>query len=382
MHKLKLKSKWRKSSTYKKSLIIFGTILLTLSVVFLIYVYNSMVIYERNLVDNYIKYLTESGKLTKDIKDDLFTVSKYEKKGAKISDGVKKLYNSDDLKIKRNSKESKDGLVAYDLYNGDTLLSTVSLKNTNSYTRMAILKIDEWEIVNSKTYFEDGIYSYEITVPKNYKVYVNNNLLDSDIITDEKDVSGLEKLTEYVEISPSVVYKVNDLVYKPDIKILDEDGNNVDYTIKNKQKTVTKDFKNIALEEEAKKYLKEDFNVLSLAENWSLYLTDDLKGANHGFNYFTPYLIKDSYMYKMAYDWAHNVDISFVSSHSLKNPVFTNEEVKNYIIYNDNAFSAEVYLEKNMVVSGQTKIDIMHDRLYFIYYNNSYKLVGMEAIKE
>ncbi len=382
MHKLKLKSKWRKSSTYKKSLIIFGTILLTLSVVFLIYVYNSMVIYERNLVDNYIKYLTESGKLTKDIKDDLFTVSKYEKKGAKISDGVKKLYNSDDLKIKRNSKESKDGLVAYDLYNGDTLLSTVSLKNTNSYTRMAILKIDEWEIVNSKTYFEDGIYSYEITVPKNYKVYVNNNLLDSDIITDEKDVSGLEKLTEYVEISPSVVYKVNDLVYKPDIKILDEDGNNVDYTIKNKQITVTKDFKNIALEEEAKKYLKEDFNVLSLAENWSLYLTDDLKGANHGFNYFTPYLIKDSYMYKMAYDWAHNVDISFVSSHSLKNPVFTNEEVKNYIIYNDNAFSAEVYLEKNMVVSGQTKIDIMHDRLYFIYYNNSYKLVGMEAIKE
>ena len=73
-------------------------------------------------------------------------------------------------------------------------------------------------------------------------------------------------------------------------------------------------------------------------------------------------------------------DITFVSSHRLKNPIFTNEEVKNFIIYNDNAFSCEVYLEKNMIVSGKDKVDIMHDRLYFIYYEDGYKLVNMESI--
>jgi len=87
-------------------------------------------------------------------------------------------------------------------------------------------------------------------------------------------------------------------------------------------------------------------------------------------------------MYDMAYGWSHNVDITFVSSHRLKNPVFTNESVKNFIIYNDNAFSCEVYLEKNMVVSGKDKVDVMHDRLYFIYYEGGYKLVDIKSLEK
>jgi len=61
--------------------------------------------------------------------------------------------------------------------------------------------------------------------------------------------------------------------------------------------------------------------------------------------------------------------------------VFTNEEVKNCIIYNENAFSCEVTLEKNMVVSGKDKVDEMNDRLYFVYYNGGYKLVDMKSIE-
>ena len=48
--------------------------------------------------------------MNESIDNNLFEVSAYEKKNAKITDGVKKLLKSDDLVIKKNSKESKDNL--------------------------------------------------------------------------------------------------------------------------------------------------------------------------------------------------------------------------------------------------------------------------------
>ena len=375
----KLFRKWKRKSLYKKSLTLFTLFLLVCGFFILVYVYNSMVLYERNLVDNYIKYLATSGKLTEDVKDDLFTVSKYEKSNAKISDGIKKLYKSDDLKIKKNTKLSKDEVYAYDLYNNDKLISTVSIKSVNSYKRMAILTIDEWDIVDYQNYFDKGIYAYEIKVPEKYTVKVNGNTLSKDDIVSEGDVAGLERLTEYIEIEKSKTYEVNNLVYKPEITILDENNKEVEYKVEDNKINVSKEFKKVKTLEEAKSYLKDDFDILKLAENWSLYLTNDLGG---GLNTLMPYLIKDSYYYTMAYNWSRNIDRTFVSSHRLKNPVFTNEVVEDFIIYNDNAFSCKVYLEKNMVVSGKDKQDIMNDRLYFIYYEGNYKLVNMESIKK
>ncbi len=377
---MKLGRKFRRLSPYKKGLVIFSSILIIISIAFLGYVYRSMVLYERNLVDNYIKYLATSGKLSEDISEDLFVISDYEKSNAKISDGVKKLFKSEDLVIKKNSKESSDDIYAYDLKINDKVISTVFLKSVNTYKKMAILTINEWEIVDSKNDFSNGLYNYEITIPTDYELYINDKLVSDDDITKEGDVEGLERLTTYIEIDKNKTYEINNLVYEPEIIIKDSDKLEVSYQTKDNKIEVKKEFIEVENLEDAKKYLKEDFDIMSLAEKWSLFLTDDLSGSYHGFFQLTPYLITDSYMYEMAYGWSHNVDITFVSSHRLKNPVFTNESIKNFIIYNDLAFSCEVYLEKNMVVSGKDKVDVMHDRLYFIYYDGSYKLVNMESI--
>ena len=377
---MKLGRKFRRLSPYKKGLVIFSSILIIISIAFLGYVYRSMVLYERNLVNNYIKYLATSGKLSEDISEDLFVISDYEKSNAKISDGVKKLFKSEDLVIKKNSKESSDDIYAYDLKINDKVISTVFLKSVNTYKKMAILTINEWEIVDSKNYFSNGLYNYEITIPTDYELYINDKLVSDDDITKEGDVEGLERLTTYIEIDKNKTYEINNLVYEPEIIIKDSDKLKVSYQTKDNKIEVKKEFIEVENLEDAKKYLKEDFDIMSLAEKWSLFLTDDLSGSYHGFFQLTPYLITDSYMYEMAYGWSHNVDITFVSSHRLKNPVFTNESIKNFIIYNDLAFSCEVYLEKNMVVSGKDKVDVMHDRLYFIYYDGSYKLVNMESI--
>lgn len=376
----KLIRKFKRASLYVKSLIIFGVILLILGIVFLGYVWSSMVTYERSLVDNYIKYLAESGRLTDEVDNNLFEVSKYEKKNAKITDGVKKLLQSDDLVIKKNSKESKDNLYVYDLKINDNIISTVTLKNTNSYTQMAILTINEWEVEKLTTNFDKGVFNYEISIPTDYKLYINDIEVSDEDITKEGDIDGLERLTKHIEISKSKTYEINNLVYEPNIEIVDSKNKKVNFKIDGNKINVTKEFKEIKNYDDAKEYIKDNFDILKLAENWSLFLTDDLSGSYHGFNQLTPYLIEDTYMYEMAYGWSHNVDITFVSSHRLKNPVFTNERVENFVIYNDLAFSVEVYLEKNMVVSGKDKVDIMHDRLYFIYYENGYKLVDMKSI--
>lgn len=376
----KLIRKFKRASLYVKTLIIFIFILIILGIIFLSYVWSSMVTYERSIVDNYIKYLASSGKLTESIDDDLFEISEYEKKNVKITDGVKKLFKSDDLVIKKNSKESKDNIFVYDLKINDNIISTVSLKNTNSYTQMAILTINEWEVDSLETNFENGVFNYEISIPENYKVYINDKEVSENNITSEGDIEGLERLTNHIEISKSKTYTINNLVYEPTIKIVDENNIEIDYEIDGNKIVVTKEFKEIKNYEDALEYIKDDFDIMELAENWSLFLTDDLSGSYHGFFKLTPYLIENTYMYEMAYGWSHNVDITFVSSHRLKNPVFTNERIENFVIYNENAFSVEVYLEKNMVVSGKDKVDVMHDRLYFIYYEDGYKLVDMKSI--
>ncbi len=380
MARLKIIGKFKKASLYKKAMIIFSTFLIVLSISFLIYVYKSMVIYERNLVDNYISYLASSGKLKESISSDLFTISKYEKKDAKIIDGIDKIYKSDNLVAKKNTELSSDNIYAYDLKINGKVITTVTFKSINSYTRMAILKINEWEVEDIKTYFDNGIYSYEITIPSNYTLYINDIEASTDDITKEGDVLDLERLTSYVEIQKSKTYTINNLVYEPDIKILDENGKEVQYEVNDSTIEVTKEFKKYATYDDLKGELKTEFDVLKLAENWSLFLTDDLGSYYHGFYTLTPYLIKDSYMYEMAYNWVTLVDIQFVSNHTLKNPTFTNEEVKNCEVYSDLAFSCEVYLEKNMRVNGEDKVDVMHDRLYFVYYEDSYRLVDMKSI--
>ena len=257
------------------------------------------------------------------VTENLFEISKYEKNNAKITDGVKKVLKSDKLEIKKNSKESSDEVFTYDLKINDKLISKVSLKSTDTYTRMAILTINEWEVVESENYFTEGIYNYEITIPSNYKLYINDIEADNGDILKEGDVEGLERLTKHIEIQKSKTYKINNLVYEPSINIVDENNKKIDYEIKDNKIVVDYDFKEIEKLEDAKKYIKDDFNILELAENWSLFLTDDLSGSYHGFHRLTPYLLENTYMYEMAYGWSHNVDITFVSSHSLKNKAFS-----------------------------------------------------------
>ena len=369
-------------SKNKKSIIIFSIIMASIIVVFLAYVFHSLVLYERNLVDNYIGYLLTTNKLTDKVNDDLFSISDLERKNAHITDGVKKLYRSDNLVYNQNKEKSHDDIYVYDIYNNEVLVSTVSLKKTKSYKIMAILTSNEWEIVDYQNYFDHGIYNFTISIPHEYKLYINDQLVSSDYVQKTTDISNLDDLTKFIDIAVKDVYKIDNLVYEPKISILDKSDQKVNYNLKGNTIDVNPEFIQVDTLEEAKKYLKEDFDILALAENYSLFLTDDLGGDRHGLYKLTPYLLEDTNLYDRLVSFSKGPDILMVSTHTFKNPRFTNETLTNFTIYNDNAFSVDVHLEKNMIVSHKDKVDVLNDKFYFIYYENGYKWVKSEAVKK
>ncbi len=365
----------KKLSLYQKSLIIYTSVILVICSLILGYVYETMKLYEQNLPENYLKELVQNGNLLKKQKALAINVNKYEKEGANYKDALSKLYQDKNLEIVKNNDN-------YDIVVNDKVITQVKLKKINSYRRLFILTINEWEIDKIKNYLEDGIYNFTLEVPENYEVIINNHKLDTEDKISSANLFDLGKMANNVKLPKQNTYEFKNLIYKPEITILDEKKQVVNYELKDNKIIVKKEYPTYKTFEEAKDKLKSDIDILSLAQNWSLFLSNDLKTTNRGFNLISPYLVSGTDLYYLAQRWSQSIDIEWISTHKLKDPTFTNARVENCIFYNDEAFSCEVYLEKNMIINKTDKVDIMHDRMYFIYYKNGYKLIDLKAVVE
>lgn len=373
---------------FKKFLILYICFLVLLSAIFLIYVNNCLVKYENSQINNYVSTIEKDlagsakrGKISKYITCDSTDISKYEKSGATYEKGLNQLIKTSTLSHKLNLESKDKSAPIYDIYAGEQKIATVSLKVKKYVTKLSLLTYPEWEIVEIKPVLENGLYAYNITAPSNYKVTINGNELSNDDISKEVNASGLDDFNKYSSVASTITYKIDKLVFKPEIKIYDTENKEVSYSEDGNTITATANYYTTNDINDAMSHLSSNLDVLAFAEKWSLFLTNDLSGSTHGFETLKPFLINNSYMWKMAYAWATSVDITFTSSHTLKNPAFTNESVSNFIIYSDTAFSCDVYLEKNMNVARiGSQTDKMHEKLYFVYLNGSWKLVNMQAI--
>lgn len=126
-------------------------------------------------------------------------------------------------------------------------------------------------------------------------------------------------------------------------------------------------------------------DVLDVAQKWSMFMSTDVS-----FSRLSPYLIKDSYQYQVAYRYAHSIDITFTSPHSLLDPAFTDTSVSNFTWITDNCFSVDISFVKHMKLTrgGMLVDDPMNDRFYFVWYddtddrvdNAAWKLAGIKEI--
>jgi len=158
-------------------------------------------------------------------------------------------------------------------------------------------------------------------------------------------------------------YKLGLLTDNPDIIIKDNLGNNAEYKIEDHKIVITTQASSpdVALST----ITKED--ILEFARNWSHLMTDDLGGANRGYEKIKEYLLPDSYQLEKAYEWISHVDINFTTPHTLDNPPFRLEEVSNFIQYNSECFSVDVKLEKVMHLnSHEDRVEVLNERIYYV----------------
>ena len=384
------KKKKKDKYAFKKFMVIYIFILTILMIISLIYVVNSLKTYERLQVSNFldstmekVRKAGEKSKISEYVDLSNLKLSKFEKDKDSKDKLVAKLIKDSKFTYKLNSESLDLTNPIYDVYVGDEILFNVKLNGEKKVTRLGILTFQDWKLDSIKLAKTDGIYECNIEVPSNLKVYVNGiRVTDSEKAEGELD-EGLKEISNYADIPYLIRYTVKGLVKEPEVKIEDKSGKNIEYEKEGNTFIAGLKREKVENKDEAMKKIKGNVDIEKIAKDWSLYLTDDLDGKLHGFYNISKYMIKDSYMYKYAYKWATNVDITFVSSHVLDNPTFTDVKLDNFIFYSEDAFSCEIYLQKNLTLTKDrgTKIkDKMHERMYFAYYEGEWKLVNMQSV--
>lgn len=367
-----------KMTGYKKSLLIWFLLLLIASEACLIYVSTTLKMYEKGNIEGYMtslikdmKTASKVGNINKYLSYNKVE-SKYEKNSS-FEEGYKELFNESKLSYKKNDKES-----TYDIYANDTMIASVTL-DSKKVRRLGILSFEEYSIKEIETYSKNGIYNIDVYVNSNYDLYINDIKVSDDDFLSKEEIKEYSEVYDKVDLPYENHYKITNLTKKPKIKVMN--GNNeVKVTNEKSNYYGVTYFKTDDKDAAFEKLTNKDYDPLTFAKNWSLFLTADLPGERYGLYTLTPNLVEGTALYKRAYSWATNVDITFTSMHTLDKDTFTNVKMNGFTVYNENAFSVDIYLEKNMtLVNGEKRVDTLNDTFYYAYIDGAYRLITMKS---
>lgn len=368
----------KKMTGYKKSLLIWFLLLLIASEACLIYVSTTLKMYEKGNIEGYMtslikdmKTASKVGNINKYLSYNKVE-SKYEKNSS-FEEGYKELFNESKLSYKKNDKES-----TYDIYADDTMVASVTL-DSKKVRRLGILSFEEYSIKEIETYSKNGIYNIDVYVNSNYDLYINDIKVSDDDLLSKEEIKEYSEVYNKVDLPYENHYKITNLTKKPKIKVMN--GNNeVKVTNEKSNYYGVTYFKTDDKDAAFEKLTNKDYDPLTFAKNWSLFLTADLPGERYGLYTLTPNLVEGTALYKRAYSWATNVDITFTSMHTLDKDTFTNVKMNGFTVYNENAFSVDIYLEKNMtLVNGEKRVDTLNDTFYYAYIDGAYRLITMKS---
>lgn len=368
----------KKMTGYKKSLLIWFLLLLIASEACLIYVSTTLKMYEKGNIEGYMtslikdmKTASKVGNINKYLSYNKVE-SKYEKNSS-FEEGYKELFSESKLSYKKNDKES-----TYDIYADDTMIASVTL-DSKKVRRLGILSFEEYSIKEIETYSKNGIYNIDVYVNSNYDLYINDIKVSDDDLLSKEEIKEYSEVYDKVDLPYENHYKITNLTKKPKIKVMN--GNN-EVKVTNEKSTYygVSYFKTDDKDAAFSKLTNKDYDPLTFAKNWSLFLTADLPGERYGLYTLTPNLVEGTALYKRAYSWATNVDITFTSMHTLDKDTFTNVKMNGFTVYNENAFSVDIYLEKNMtLVNGEKRVDTLNDTFYYAYIDGAYRLITMKS---
>ena len=368
----------KKMTGYKKSLLIWFLLLLIASEACLIYVSTTLKMYEKGNIEGYMTSLIKDMKTASKVGNinKYLSYNKVESEYEKTSsfeEGYKELFNESKLSYKANEKEN-----TYDIYADDTMIASVTL-DSKKVRRLGILSFEEYSIKEIETYSKNGIYNIDVYVNSNYDLYINDVKVSDDDLLSKEEIKEYSEVYDKVDLPYENHYKITNLTKKPKIKVM---SGNDEIKVTNEKSTYygVSYFKTDDKDAAFEKLTNKDYDPLTFAKNWSLFLTADLPGERYGLYTLTPNLVEGTALYKRAYSWATNVDITFTSMHTLDKETFTNVKMNGFTVYNENAFSVDIYLEKNMtLVNGEKRVDTLNDTFYYAYIDGAYRLITMKS---
>lgn len=271
-----------------------------------------------------------------------------------------------ELSIEKDKGSYNTEEPVYNIMAGGVPIHRIKLRGVNEHTIYGLLTIMDWEKAESTCLFAPEKYEYYIKVPEGFTVEFGGRTLDDSYRTESSsDIELFQYAREYASLPAQVEYKVESYQEISGISIVDNNGNAVEGEVDGNVYTafykgsddIPDEYRTVALD---------------MAETWSKFMTTDLPGTLYGFNTLEKYLIKGSYYYEKANEYARGIDITFMSPHTLDADPFNNVKVDDYVKYSDNCFSCHIYFEKVMHLNrGYDRTDVMDSTFIFAYYDDS-----------
>ncbi len=334
---------------------IYAVVLVALIVVLLIYTYNSMKKYESKqpevVMDKLIAEL-EAGDISS---VDFKAGNKFEDVSELAEDFVTSVTGRDlDYKMKMTTYDA----MSYSVISGDNVVATVNLKADNHKGMFSILTICDWEVDKVNAEFAKGENKVNITMPSDYKAYVNGVELGKDEQNGElKSIEGLDFVAQYTAIPQYVSYKVEGLLKTPVVKILDRTGAEVDLSAFEDLSNINIDYTESEMPLDLKEY------VSQAAKDYSNFFSKDLPGCSQSTAGIDKYFPTGSQYVALAENYRLH-DMWMYSAH--KGTEFIDFKVDDYTVYSDTLFSCTVSFTKRMVLNlNNEERKEYNDQIYY-----------------
>ncbi len=364
----------KKIPVYWISLGIYTLVLIIFGAVFLRYTNKCLIRYEKAQPENAMSdLLAEYEKMVKDgslaDKIDIPASSEFDgqdvftEKYMSAYDGVK------EYTYEKNKSSYASESPMYDIYADGNYVAKVTLASANEKTIFGLLRVMDWKMEKIEPVFSTGTHDYLISVPEGYKITVNGKEVSDSYKTGREYLNpDYTNTAEYVTMPLTVEYKITGLASIPEIKVYAADGTEAEYTL-DESGNVTLEAGGVVSEMSQER--KDE--AYKMAKTWEDFLTNDLSGESHGLAEVRKYLIKDSYYWKMATDYAGGPDINFISDHYLADLAYSDIVIDNYVVYGENCYSCHIKFNKNMILTrtGEKSVDSIDSTFYFVNYDDT-----------
>lgn len=223
-----------------------------------------------------------------------------------------------------------------------------------------------WKLREVELFVSPKVKRY-ITAPENATVYVNNiRLSDTSVVEvnpENENSFYYASYSDLVTLPGYKTYYVEGLFEEPKVEAKNFLGELMEAEFDEANKTYRYDYgMSESVRQEVEEYL------IQFTKDYAMYISNDL--SNSGLDKYFP---AGSELLKGI----KNNSRQWFDEH--KKPEIMNEELKELVLYTENAFSARVYLEQYMYVpfSGRIQKLVTDLNVYYINLNGEWKVAGI-----